>query len=608
MAFEPQDIERMIMQAHYKEAVTQPPSCDDDMSDMEREQYRQQIRELIGAVETLLDANRSIGEQLNDATTKLDDATIKLDEANSAIGALQDYVATLESKIKKLEGKDASNNRIRFAKRGDKVAKPEPDKGKIKEQRESDYIENEGKIEEDQTDADDDNESESTGTQAETSGPRDLSNRPDHYETMHADICVVHECDIDKLAEMGLEFLRYTRPQDQIDTISVIRQDRYLYAWVRDMNGKEFPFFIPKAEDSKTRACTFVNEADYDYPKSVPHTSVTAKGLAGFATRRFQYGITTGSEMYHMQNEKLKISKQTILNWLKQGGEFISGILPFVKRKLLTPNTVIYCDETWVDVKVKCKDGKFHYMKRYMWVIVNLTTNMCYYLYGSRKRSVIEEFLQGFKGTLMTDAYAAYAYFNQIEDCIHVCCWAHARRIFVYALNDYKDQLAQMFIDLIGHLYKIETEHILLHRTEEEIVKARKLEAIPILHSLRQNAKEFLEKFDKKKMSFSSKLHQALSYMLNNWDQLISYVNVGNVLIDNNAAERAIRPFTNLRKSFGGFSSEDGARTASRYLTLVETCKLIKKAPQEVFRNFFDMIVAGRRDYENMSLDLLCVK
>ena len=89
------------MQAHYKEAVTQPSSCDDDMSDMEREQYRKQIRELIGAVETLLDANRSIGEQLNEATTKLD-------EANSAIGALQDYVNTLENKIKKLEGKNAS--------------------------------------------------------------------------------------------------------------------------------------------------------------------------------------------------------------------------------------------------------------------------------------------------------------------------------------------------------------------------------------------------------------------------------------------------------------------------------------------------------------------
>lgn len=36
--------------------------------------------------------------------------------------------------------------------------------------------------------------------------------------------------------------------------------------------------------------------------------------------------------------------------------------------------------------------------------------------------------------------------------------------------------------------------------------------------------------------------------------------------------------------------------------------KLIKKAPQEMLHNFFDMIVEGRRDYENMSQELLCVK
>ena len=78
--------------------------------------------------------------------------------------------------------------------------------------------------------------------------------------------------------------------------------------------------------------------------------------------------------------------------------------------------------------------------------------------------------------------------------------------------------------------------------------------------------------------------------------------------LSKNGVERAIQPFTNLRKSFGGFSSEGGALTASRYLTLVEICKLIKKAPQEMLHNFFDMIVEGRRDYENMSQELLCVK
>ena len=56
----------------------------------------------------------------------------------------------------------------------------------------------------------------------------------------------------------------------------------------------------------------------------------------------------------------------------------------------------------------------------------------------------------------MTDAYAAYAYFNKIKDCTHVCCWAHARRIFYYAFKDYKDKLAKAFLDLIKCLYKIE--------------------------------------------------------------------------------------------------------------------------------------------------------
>ena len=147
-----------------------------------------------------------------------------------------------------------------------------------------------------------------------------------------------------------------------------------------------------------------------------------------------------------MFNEKMSISKQTILNWLKEGSEFLKGGQCRIKRRLLKQGTTIYVDETWVDTKVKQADGSFKYVKRYMWVIVNLTTKVCYYLFGRRKREVIEKFLgdfQGtlmtdaynayayfnqFQGTLMTDAYNAYAYFNQLDGCTHACCWAHVRR------------------------------------------------------------------------------------------------------------------------------------------------------------------------------------
>jgi hypothetical protein len=218
---------------------------------------------------------------------------------------------------------------------------------------------------------------------------------------------------------------------------------------------------------------------------------------------------------------------------------------------------------------------------------------------------VIEEFLGEFKGTLMTDAYNAYAYFCKLDGCTHVCCWAHVRRIFWSALKDYKDELAQEFIDLISILYKVEVESIVLHRTEEEVLTARKLESDPVLNELDQRAMALLAKIKSKEVKASSKLEQALNYMHNNWKELIAYINVGSVLIDNNACERAVRPFTNLRKSFGGFSSEKGGEVAAAWLTFIETCKLQKKAALDFFQEFFKKITEGRTDYELIAQEVL---
>ena len=93
--------------------------------------------------------------------------------------------------------------------------------------------------------------------------------------------------------------------------------------------------------------------------------------------------------------------------------------------------------------------------------------------------------------------------------------------------------------------------------------------------------------------------------MTKHWEELMAYTKIGSVLIDNNCCERAVRPFTNLRKNFGGFSSEQGARVTATFLTFVETCKLMATAPLDFFRGFFGMIVAGRRDYALMTEALL---
>ena len=88
--------------------------------------------------------------------------------------------------------------------------------------------------------------------------------------------------------------------------------------------------------------------------------------------------------------------------------------------------------------------------------------------------------------------------------------------------------------------------------------------------------------------------------------ELIAYIDIGNVLIDNNCCERAVRPFTNLRKSFGGFSSELGGEVAAAWLTFVESCKIQKKAALEVFNGYFQRIAQGRRDYDLITEEVLC--
>lgn len=582
------DIARMVMQTRYEMQLEAEASSvhGEQMSDMEREGYQKRINDLLDGLESLLNANVKMGERIE-----------KLEEK------VKDY-DDLKDEYEKLKGELAMRRRDKYGKGGEK---PKDDTSsskndKTKDEDEEDYINNGSKN--DVPPVEDSEEEESVSSEPPAKKERDLSNRPDHYKKMHADVQVIHECDLDKLEELGLEFLHYTRPVDQFDRISITRQDTYRFVWVRDKKtGREFAFFVPKKEK---RECIFVNESDYDEPSLVPHTSCTWRMLSDLGVNRYQYALSCGREMFRMFNEKMSVSKQTILNWLKEGAEFLKGGQCRIKRRLLKKSTSIYVDETWVDTKVKQADGSFKYVKRYMWVIVNLTTKVCYYLFGRRKREVIEKFLGDFQGTLMTDAYNAYAYFSQLDGCSHACCWAHVRRIYWSALKDYKDSLAQEFIELIGVLYKVELESILLHRTEAEVLEARKTESIPILNELDQKSALLLAKVKSKELKISSKLEHALNYMRNHWKELIAYIDIGNVLIDNNCCERAVRPFTNLRKSFGGFSSELGGEVAAAWLTFVETCKLQKKAALEVFNGYFQRIVAGRRDYDLITEEVLC--
>lgn len=87
-----------------------------------------------------------------------------------------------------------------------------------------------------------------------------------------------------------------------------------------------------------------INESQCDKSSIVSHTSCTGNMLLDLCVNRFQYAISTGREMYRMTNEKMCVSKQTILNWLAASSKPLDGSRKSIKKKLLRKGSVLYCD------------------------------------------------------------------------------------------------------------------------------------------------------------------------------------------------------------------------------------------------------------------------
>lgn len=149
------DIERMIMQSQYKQTLNSvSANTASNMSDMERKDYEDKISELFKAVKTLLDHNNSMGRQLEEAKTSLQEANVTISKAN-------DEIEALKAKISKLEGENAMRRRKTYGKSAESSSSGNTDKGKTKDERESDFIENGCKASPD--DEEDDEEDDETG-------------------------------------------------------------------------------------------------------------------------------------------------------------------------------------------------------------------------------------------------------------------------------------------------------------------------------------------------------------------------------------------------------------------------------------------------------------
>ena len=297
----------------------------------------------------------------------------------------------------------------------------------------------------------------------------------------------------------------------------------------------------------------------------------------------------------------IEISRRTMSDWMMKCGALFK---PLYKRlhEILLSQPVLQADET----TLKVINDERH--KSYIWVYCSgvdapvepknddepLLRNIVLFDYqnGSRSGSCASHYLQGFNGYLQTDGYPAYQQVN----AKHVGCWAHARRKFVdaqTAQGKAKSGKVNVALSYIQKLYGIEKAIAALPVNEKQ--QQRQLKAKPILA-------EFKAWLDKSALQVSKKgkLGTAITYSLNQWDKLLGYLNDGLLNIDNNRAERAVKPFVIGRKNWLFNVNHNGAETSAMLYSIIETAKANGLVPFDYINHCLEQLAKSPQDLDSL--------
>ena len=193
--------------------------------------------------------------------------------------------------------------------------------------------------------------------------------------------------------------------------------------------------------------------------------------------------------------------------------------------------------------------------------------------------------LEGYAGYLQTDGYTGYdAVVTQQPKIIQVGCFAHARRKFDEAIKGQskkrKSTIAWRGFKFIQRLYEIERAY--KDAKPPVRYRARQDQAQPILTEMREWLDQALPQVPPETLA-----GKALTYLNNQWPQLIRYLDDGRLRIDNNLVENAIRPFVVGRKNFLFNDTVSGANASANLYSLIETAKANGIEPYQYLRLLF---------------------
>ena len=269
--------------------------------------------------------------------------------------------------------------------------------------------------------------------------------------------------------------------------------------------------------------------------------------------------------------EGVDLDRSTLAGWVGACSELLAPLVQAVRDHVLSA-TKLHADDTPVPVLApgngKTKTGR-------LWTYVrddrpsgDTTAPAVWFAYSpDRKGERPREHLKLYQGALQADAYAGFHHLYKGGAIYEVACWAHARRKFHEIHIAHASPTTSQAIERIAALYAIEAE--IRGSTPESRKNIRQARARPLLDSMRLWLEATLAK-----LSAKSDTAAAIRYALSRWRALTRYSDDGQLEIDNNAAERALRVVALGRKNFLFAGSDSGGERAAAMYSLLGSAKL----------------------------------
>lgn len=269
----------------------------------------------------------------------------------------------------------------------------------------------------------------------------------------------------------------------------------------------------------------------------------------------------------------INLSRNTLCDAIMRAGTLCQALSGEMKAELLAGD-YIQADETPIGVQDDSGSGRNH--QAYAFEYSRPGGNVVFDFRMTRAREGPLKFLGTYSGVLQYDGYVGYEKTGG-KMLIRAGCWSHVRRKFDEAHRlDRKNADALSMLGLIAKLYAVEKEAREAAMNAEARLNLRREKSLPLLETIRSKVMEIRER-----VLGGAALAKACNYLLNQWHKLTPFCEHGQVEIDNNWCENAIRPIALGRKNWLHIGSEKAGPRIAAIMSVIETCKRLGISPRE---------------------------